>query len=422
MKFVYLDPGLISYAGHHASFGWHLTEALRHRGHRVKVYGHKSMAGPVRSDFNAIPLFRANPYIDYLPEHETVFDPICGWMKTFETIWQSTLEDLSFVEPPSQDDIVYVNSAFPAQLVAIIHWLKRMRQDAMPKVVMELNLDSGVVTSHDEAGEPRFEVPDPRISPKPMLWRYAGMLLTAPELQGRLKLVNFEASTIGGYEYLLRTRVEAWRAPFAAPRSASCRAGKRGFAIGILGYQREEKGFHLVPEISRQLLSARSDVAILVHNCDATYVKDVQDELRAMAATEKRVVLREGAVAPQRWADTLAVCDLILCPYDPVAFETRCSGMLNEALANAIPVVVPAKTSLATMFEEFGCPGATFETWDAGSVADAAQRVLNEYDTHAQKAFEASRRWRDEYSVADLVKNIENWAAESWCESLAAPA
>src|SRR5689334_15884593 len=110
MKFVYVDPGLYAYGGHHATFCRHLTQCLQDRGHVVDIYASRYAANDLQRDMGLKPLFRANPYTQYFPEYETELDPICGWLKAFETSWQATLEDLEFVPRPDPDDIIYWNS------------------------------------------------------------------------------------------------------------------------------------------------------------------------------------------------------------------------------------------------------------------------------------------------------------------------
>ncbi|HXE11036.1 MAG TPA: glycosyltransferase [Bryobacteraceae bacterium] len=408
MNFIYLDPGLINFAGHHAAFCRNLVNALDRRGHTASIYSNVAVAKNVQHELKAMPLFRANPYNQYVPQYETAPDPICGWLKSFEVVWQSTAQDLGQLRLPTQDDVIYWNSAFPAQLTALAHWLGSLPEDRRPHAVVELNLDSGVI----DDGKGGFELPNPQVNEKPLLWRYAGMLLSDPKIRNRIKLINFESSTVPGYEYLLREPVEAWNPPFCASANVESRVGKQGFAIGILGYQREEKGFTLVPELAKRLLSERQDIALLVHNAEPAFMWRTQSELREIAARESRLVLIEGAI-PDRWMETVNSCDLIVCPYDPAAFKTRCSGMLNESLANGIPVIVPANTSLARVFEEFGAPGAVFEKWTVESIAASVFSVLNNYDEHAQRAFEAAEKWEKEYSVEGLASNILGWIEEA---------
>jgi glycosyltransferase involved in cell wall biosynthesis len=411
MNFIYLDPGLINFAGHHAAFCRNLVNSLCRRGHTVSIYGNVAVAKNVQHELKAMPLFRANPYTQYFPEHEMAPDPICGWLKNFEVVWQATVRDLSQLKLPSPDDVIYWNSAFPAQLTALAHWLGSLPEDRRPRAVVELNLDSGAILKN-EGGKECFEIPDPQVNEKPFLWRYAGMLLSDPKIRSRIKLINFESSTIPGYEYLLREPVEAWNPPFCASGNVQSRVGKRAFAVGLLGYQREEKGFTLVPDLAKRLLSERQDIALLVHNAEPAFMWKTQIDLRELAAREERLVLMEGAI-PDRWMDTVNSCDLILCPYDPVAFKTRCSGMLNESLANGIPVIVPANTSLSRMFKEFNSPGATFEEWTVESIVASVYSVLNNYDEYAQRAFEASEKWAKEYSVEGLTSNIVGWIEET---------
>jgi glycosyltransferase involved in cell wall biosynthesis len=411
MNFIYLDPGLINFAGHHATFCRNLVNSLYGRGHTVSIYGNVALAKNMQHELNAVPLFRANPYNQYWPEHETAPDPICGWLKNFEIIWQATVWDLSQLKLPSQNDVIYWNSAFPAQLTALAHWLGSLPEDRRPRAVVELNLDSGAILKN-EGGKEYFEIPDPPVNEKPFLWRYAGMLLRDPKIRSHIKLINFESSTIPAYKYLLRESVETWNPPFCPSGNVQARVGKRAFAVGILGYQREEKGFTLVPELAKRLLSERQDIALLVHNAEPAFMWKTQLELRELAAREDRLVLMEGAI-PDRWMETVNSCDLILCPYDPVAFKTRCSGMLNESLASGIPVIVPANTSLSRMFAEFKSPGAIFEEWTVESIAASVNCVLNNYDEHAQKAFEASEKWAKECGVEGLASNIIGWVEET---------
>jgi glycosyltransferase involved in cell wall biosynthesis len=410
MNFIYLDPGLVNFAGHHATFCRNLVDSLYRRGHTVSIYSSVAVTKNVQHELKAVPLFRANPYNQYWAEYETTPDPICGWLRSFEVIWQATVQDLTRLKP-SQEDVIYWNSAFPAQLTALAHWLGSLTEDRRPRAVVELNLDSGAILKN-EGGKEYFEIPDPQVNEKPFLWRYAGMLLSDPKIRGHIKLINFESSTIPAYQYLLRQSVERWNPPFCASGNVQSRVGKRAFAVGLLGYQREEKGFTLVPDLARRLLSERQDIALLVHNAEPAFMWKTQLDLRELAARESRLVLMEGAI-PDRWMETVNSCDLILCPYDPVAFKTRCSGMLNESLANGIPVIVPANTSLSRMVEDFQSPGATFEEWTVESIAAAVNDVLNNYDEHAQKAFEASEKWAKEYSVEGLASNVIGWAEEA---------
>lgn len=410
MNFIYLDPGLVNFAGHHATFCRNLVNSLYRRGHTVSIYGSVAVAKNVQQDLKVVPLFRANPYSQYFPEHETAPDPICGWLKNFELVWQATMQDLSRLQPPSQDDVIYWNSAFPAQLAALAHWLGGLPEDRRPHAVVELNLDSGAVLKND-GGKDCFEIPNPAVNDKPFLWRYAGMLLIDPRIQNRIKLINFEPSTIPGYEFLLREPVEAWNPPFCASANVQSRVGKRAFAIGVLGYQREEKGFTLIPDLAERLLAERQDIALLVHNAEPAFMWRTQSDLRELAARESRLVLMEGAI-PDRWMETVNSCDVILCPYDPVAFKTRCSGMLNESLANGIPVIVPANTSLSRMFEEFGSPGAVFEEWTVESIAASVRGVLNAYDEYARRALQACEKWTRDHSVESLTGNIIAWAEQ----------
>jgi hypothetical protein len=68
----------------------------------------------LRSELGAIPHFRVYTYA------ETDGDPVCGWLSGFETFARLTCEDLSRLPTMEPSDIVYMSSARPVQLMALV--------------------------------------------------------------------------------------------------------------------------------------------------------------------------------------------------------------------------------------------------------------------------------------------------------------
>src|SRR5581483_3197505 len=90
----------------------------------------------------------------------------------------------------------------------------------------------------------------------------------------------------------------------------------------------------------------------------------------------------------------------------PEAFATRFSALTCEAIANAIPLVVPARTSLGTLVNEFGGPGTLFERFDAASIVEAVNRALDDFDRYAELAQAAARQWEWTQGSAALVRQF----------------
>ena len=163
--------------------------------------------------------------------------------------------------------------------------------------------------------------------------------------------------------------------------------------MAVLGHQRPDKGFQLMAEIAAALLATRSDIRVLAHNGDPAFMPEAQECMRQLARADSRVTLDETIAGPEHWARLLDQSDLVLCPYHPRIFAARYSAVAYESVANGIPLVVPARTSLAALLREFGEPGTTFDAFTAGSVVEAAHRALDEFDRYAERAWAASEQW-----------------------------
>ena len=98
--------------------------------------------------------------------------------------------------------------------------------------------------------------------------------------------------------------------------------------------------------------------------------------------------------------------DLILCPHRPEFYVAGFSVVAAEALANAIPIVVPAGTPLEDLLVEYGGPGTAFDRFEPASIADALVRSLNQFDRVATLAHAAALRWPEKHGPARTVDEL----------------
>jgi len=419
LQFTYVDTGLVSELGHHAFFCRHVVREIRNRGYPTTIFGHANISQELRAELDARPLFRCYTYQQFVREGETQWDPLCGWLSHFDIVRQTTKQDLDRIDYLTAGDLLYVNSAMPPQLMAVVEWFKQKRVEQRPKVVVELNLDPGVYLN-DSSHESLRKAPDPRVDSRPTLYRYVSKMLK-PGDEEYLKLMTFDAPTSKSYENVLNYPVAASPMPHKALTDCHTREGKKLKIVSLLGHQRPDKGYSLVPEIAARLLSARQDIVLMVHNgCPAEMIH-VQQSLRALAASQERLILNEQTVSPELWSQLLDASDLIICPYDPVAFKARCSGIANEGIANSIPIVVPSNTSLADLLDEFEGPGTKFDQHNTGSVVEATVRLLDNFDHFARIAHEGSRRWEDTRGSSRLIDALLAWQQSGLEEPVLAP-
>jgi glycosyltransferase involved in cell wall biosynthesis len=399
MRVIYADPGLRDNLGHHANSCRAILRELESRGLTVIVLGLTSVIPELKDELHALPFFRAYTY------WQTDGDPISGWLNCFETSVRVTVEDLQRLQGVAADDIIYVNSAQPAQFMALVKWSNALPPEKRPHIVMEFGTDPAVDVDLGvgaEAGKFKLRLRDYRSDPRAMFYRHAACHLTKPDL-ARFHMVTFDTAASAIYALLLAKPVGVLPLPQFAKQTVNSRVGRRPVTVSVLGHQRPDKGYHLMPEIARLLLALEPDIKLLVHNGAPGLMPRIQEEMRAHAAVEVRLTLNEETAGPELWEDLLQRSDLILCPYEPARFVASYSAVATEALANAIPLVVPAKTSLSRLLDQYGGPGTAFVAYNSTSIVAATRQALADFDTIAARAEAAAGRWNATMGVGNMV-------------------
>jgi hypothetical protein len=395
MRVCYVDTGMASEIGHHATSCRLITRTLRARGHEVRVAGWVGLSAELRAEFDADACFRHNTYWG------SDGDPLCGWLAAHFVSSQATAEDFARLGPFGPDDLLYVNSVLPAQLSAVHTFLSTLPDGGRPRTVVELGTDPGVeflVADGTIALLPR----DPRADARATLYRFVARQMSARHL-AELQLVTFDRTSSDVYAMLLGRPVGTLPLPHLAPATPRRRRAAGPLTIAFLGHQRGEKGYHLVPAIARALLAARGDARLLVHNAHPGGMADTQRAMRDLAAEDGRVELDERAAGPATWAGLLDRADVVVCPYLVDRFRAAYSALASEAIASGIPLVVPEYTTLARLSRDFEAGGAMFDGAGPEPVVSAILRVLGDFDAQASRSADAAARWAETMGAERMV-------------------
>jgi len=399
MRCFYLDPGLRSDRGHHANFVRYIGGALARRGVELRVYGYQSMTPELVQEFGAVPLFRA---LTYLKDDG---DPICGWLTGFDLFVRTTIEDLARLPPVDASDLVFLSTAGPVQLMATLAWYRGLPEPQRPCLMIEVN-EVGMIGRRDGA-QLHFEAPDPALDSRPVLFRFVGRRHLQP-VPPRVHFTSFEPVTAALLAQLMECQARVLPLPYCAAGPLRSRVGARPVTIACLGHQSERKGYLLLPALARALLRRHEDIRLLiqtVHVGDAG-ADAATGELHAPAAREQRLVLDDDPAGLHRWPILLGKADLILCPYRGDAYLDSFSSMECEALANAIPVVVPRSSTLERLFEECGQPGTAFAEHTVDAILAATEAALGQFDRHAERAYHAALAWPQRYGPERLAEQL----------------
>ena len=402
MRFFYLDPGLVADVGHHANFCRYIAGELRARGVETPVYGHKDVEPALQTELGVIPHFRAYTYKDKDD------DPFCSWLTGFDRFARVTCEDLFKLPEMEPADVIFTTSARPVQLSALIEWRRAVPPDRRPTVVVE-SVGTGLAVRRGPNGL-QVSVRSPDLDSRSTLFRLlAGRL--PREDRARFHFVTFGPVPSALFQHLLEFPIRTLPMPFGAVTPLRSRAGARPTVVAILGHQRLDKGYDRLPEIVEELLRARDDIRLLLQNVAPIGPPETAPALRAIAARDDRLILEETPAGRKRWPELLEMSDLVLCPHRPEFYIAGLSTVVAEALANGIPVVVPADTPLEVLLTECGGPGMAFVRFEPASIAAATGRVLDDFDRFATLAHAAALHWPETRGPARMVDALMSLVA-----------
>jgi hypothetical protein len=383
----YCDPGLSTDLGHHAATCREVTAAFRELGWEVQVFLHRQTKKELLAELEGWPYFRAQTYATYSD------DPFIGYLLSFDRAVDATREDLEMLPEISAGDILFWNTAAAPHIAALAMWqAAHFSARTSPSIAVELGKHPG--------WSPGTAV----TSPEPGLFRYAARRI-GEDAGKRLHFLAFDRSMAEAYATLLERPVHT----LTPPRSGGLPRRRRLSdppVVSLLGHQRHKKGFFLLPEICRLLFACGADIHVLAHNGAPDDAVQETRELEAMAADDARLTVVHRTADAQMWDRLYDASDLVLMPYDPVAYRANYSSVQVEALCRGIPCVVPAETALAQMLADTGMPGAVFDAWTPGRIVDALLRALAEYDDLAERAYAAAMRWREESGARQTVREL----------------
>ncbi len=380
MRLIYCDPNLRTNAGHFFSHCQGVVSGARSLGVQTAVYTHQATDPSLTRAFGFQPTFRLHSHT------ETSADPLCGRLKSYLDVAKSLGEDLLGIPGIDRNDILLFDASAPAAIAAVTHWMES-RAETCPRVVVSLHDFVELEVARTSAGSLEARP----VSAQSALYRLAGLSIP-PAVASRLAFVTCYKGFASVYSRLIRQTVHPVPHPFAAATAPRSRAGKRPIVIGFIGAQQIRKGFGIVPELTRRLLSDSLPIEVCIHDCFGIMQSELE-QLAKMAIIDNRISITNGAVDATAWAQILDRCDLLVAPYDPRFFALNNSGVISEAIANGIPIAVPEHTTLSDLLRDYEFPGVAFPSSTVEDVAKVVRHAIQNYDNLAVCAAKARHRW-----------------------------
>lgn len=144
--------------------------------------------------------------------------------------------------------------------------------------------------------------------------------------------------------------------PHTHPAS-SHKINEKKIIISYLGDARTEKGYHFLPDVVDDLWQKYVKTGEVIFKIQSNFNIPGGEPKSALARNmlsifpSDKIALMTNGLSQKEYSDLLLGSNIILLPYDENNYYARSSGILAEALAAGIPVVVPARTWMSRQFQ-----------------------------------------------------------------------
>lgn len=303
-------------------------------------------------------------------------------------VFRQDLERFLKAAGAARDDHVLLPTAHARELLAVHLIVEQLTLDRSPTFHLEfrhsLFADGSAIETIDQ-------------SPEVMMQRAFLLLHAGWGTSSRIKFYTDADVLAHDYESISGLKFDVLPLPFRAeliPQPDRPPGGT--LTIAYLGGARDEKGFHWLPDLVRQLRAKnrpgrvrfvfQSNISQPEHNPRSVAALS---ELRSLAGDDIELVAADEGLPPSDYYRLFSSSDLVVLPYLPARYRACTSGVLAEAIAAGVPVVVPAATWLSSELP----PGAGEVFSGPDSFAEAVQRVIEDHARYRAAAKSARPAW-----------------------------
>jgi len=406
-----IDSGMRNVGGHNFSYTRAVQSALEQRGCSVTVLANKNLAGDMAREFGYNPTFSFGAY-DYPPGNGVFRD--LSYLYAQSVVYSDELEQ-AFKHSSDEYSIVFCHTVNDFELVGWKRFLARRRLSGHLMILQRQTPGFYSCSRWKRVAHP--------------YWRIKPHYLNAihSRMKGRFVLLTDSEPLTEDYSRIFRHRIVTLPIPInelilnadTDDRSSNgfsvryklARDGR--VSIGYMGDARSSKGFGMLPDLVRRVVSRAGAKTKFVIQCPSTasgydngQPADGVVELNRLAQESgDNITLISEKLSERDYAELFSHLDIVLAPYTTSNYAEATSGIFAEALALAKPVVVPSDTWMARELKKSG-GGLEFQRGDSGDLATKVLELARHYDEYALKARKFSATWKrfhNCHTLADML-------------------
>jgi len=404
-----LDPNLTPHSGHHLDWDLMIAKVARERGEKVVIFAHQSCEATPPQGVEIIPWFRHTCYdIRSRRPYTGKFDDF----RYFNDVIADDLLKLSH-ERFTALDCVFVPTLTELHLLGYVSWIKTFDKARAPLFVVHLMFPSGLAVSR--------HAPTTVVDPQQAAF-YGLAFQRAAEPGADIHFFGGGRQIAREFAELSGLPIEAHGVPFCLAKEEGARP-ERPTVLLYAGDAKDNKGFHLVPEVAARLARAYPGWDFLIHANDSTAWGDLRaafDALQEIAAQTPNIRFMKGRLSREDYDDVMRQADCMVSTYDPVQYARKSSGVLWESISLGLPVLAPADCWIANEAEEWGAGFMTYSPHTAEAICERFAEFAAQFDTLRETSREAAKLYQEFNGPNALFNQFGHlWAARLAAAKLA---
>ncbi|MBX3379452.1 MAG: hypothetical protein KF805_05110 [Phycisphaeraceae bacterium] len=461
-RFILVDQSLRSFGGHYFNYATRVLEAAARAGFEARLICNRAFKGGLGEGIDVSPAFRYSTFETAIATPRSIREFALRTRRVFASVRANAVDwwrdsRFAFKAVIAMLALLCIPLVAAGALVAVVAYalltiLNRLRHE--PKVrAFERDLSRAMppLAPGDVGFLPTISAPEllgfarfltrfptarlanwhvvlrqdtPESSPRKRREFLRGVRAVAVSIDpARLRWWSdtealrdaWEAATGLGFETLPIPVGDSFRPEAAAFGAGQVEGGPlRPLRIVYVGDARKEKGFHVLPSVARSLRESGhlEGETVLVVQSSVRVIDPEPECLRALQDLKsfgKGVRFVTNELNDEEYASLVRGAHVMLLLYEAAAYRRRSSGILAEAMASGVPVLVPEGTWLASSVREMVSIGARPHPFVIDADEDAGARLvelLKDWPRLRLLALGASEPWRARHNPDALVRRL----------------
>ena len=404
-----IDSGMRNLGGHNFSYTRAVQSALEKRGFSVTVLANKNLAADVATEFGYEPTFSFGTY-DYPPGNGVYRD--LAYIYAQGVVYSDELEQV-FKQASKEYAIVFCHTVNDFELIGWKRFLSRRKLSGHLMILQRQTPGFHSCSRWKRVAHPYWRIKPHYLNAihSRMKGRFTLLTDSAPLTEDYTRIFPHRTVTlpIPINEMILNAGNDGGSSNGFSSRYKLARDGR--ISIGYMGDARLSKGFAMLPDLVKRIVSSEGGKSKFVIQCPKTasgydngQPAEGVEELTALARElgGDRVTLISEKLSERDYAELFSYLDIVLVPYTTSNYVEATSGIFAEAIALARPVVVPSNTWMASELKKSG-GGLEFKRGDPGDLAAKVLDLTRHYDEYASKARSFSAIWKSFHNCHTLA-------------------